>query len=250
MPTGWRDSLEQEVMVMADVEVLECLVGDFKAACCAGGAKREEEEEEEEESRVERVTAVCEAKLVGQKAQLEGRLNERVMTHEMTMRDVEAKHASLLVSVVGVRCLSGCLQLTAEERSERLEGDLAAVRMTVAEAQRKEAKRAEEGRNSWRSPALGLEEKARNYPELSVAVLDLGSRLHKRAELLESSTNEKRRLRRIVHEDERCAKVFLEELERLRRQMVEKNGAIKKLEVVARALHVRQVGARPCDDAT
>uniref|UniRef100_A0A5K3FWN2 DUF5741 domain-containing protein n=1 Tax=Mesocestoides corti TaxID=53468 RepID=A0A5K3FWN2_MESCO len=194
MPTGWRDSLEQEVMVMADVEVLECLVGDFKAACCAGGAKREEEEEEEEESRVERVTAVCEAKLVGQKAQLEGRLNERVM--------------------------------------------------------RKEAKRAEEGRNSWRSPALGLEEKARNYPELSVAVLDLGSRLHKRAELLESSTNEKRRLRRIVHEDERCAKVFLEELERLRRQMVEKNGAIKKLEVVARALHVRQVGARPCDDAT
>uniref|UniRef100_A0A5K3G1V2 DUF5741 domain-containing protein n=1 Tax=Mesocestoides corti TaxID=53468 RepID=A0A5K3G1V2_MESCO len=272
MSTGWRDCLEQEVMVMASVEVLESLLGDFKAAESRLG-ELEAQKKAEEEGRVERVTAVYEAKLVEQKAQLEGRLNERVMAYEKTMRDVEAKYAALLEAAESrhVAAAERCERLVAREaelvdemeakdvKILGLESDLVAVRMTAAETQveleslnrrmveREEAEGAEEGRNTRRSSASEMEEKARKYPELKAIAFDLKSRLRKRAELLESSMKENRRLRRIVHENERRAKGFLEELERLRRQIVEKKGAIKKLEAVARSLPVRHVGARPCD---
>uniref|UniRef100_A0A5K3FWC5 DUF5741 domain-containing protein n=1 Tax=Mesocestoides corti TaxID=53468 RepID=A0A5K3FWC5_MESCO len=188
------------------------------------------------------------------------------------MRDAEAKNAALL-EVAESRLAA------AEERRERLvarevelldemeakdvkilvlENNLQAVLMTAAETQVEleslsrrmvELEEAAEGRNSRRSSASDMEEKARKYSELKAVAFKLKSRLHKRTELLESSMKENRHLRRIAHENERRAKGFLEELERLRRQIVKKNAVIKKLMAVVRSLPVRHFGARPCEDA-
>ncbi|VDD77306.1 unnamed protein product [Mesocestoides corti] len=196
--------------------------------------------------------------------ELENRANEL----QKTMRDVEAKYAALLE-------VAESRHVAAKERCERLvarevelvdemeakdvkilgqKSDLEAMRVTAAETQVKlrslnrRMMEWEKGRNSRRSSASDMKEKARKYPELKAIVFKLKSRLRKRAELLKSIMKENRCLRRIVHENERPAKGFLEKLERLRRRIVEKRGAIKKLEAVVRSLPVRHVGARPCDD--
>ena len=51
--------------------------------------------------------------------------------------------------------------------------------------------------------------------------------------LLEHSLNEAKRLRRIIHENDGRAKEFLEELERLRGQIMAKNSTIRQLERLA-----------------
>ncbi|KAL5963497.1 hypothetical protein TSMEX_008746 [Taenia solium] len=136
-----------------------------------------------------------------------------------------------------------------------LEADLESVRMTAAETQveldtlRRQLMDAEKvttvaATNTTTVAGDGngemdetMREKARKYPELKAIAFDLKARLAKRAELLEVSTKETRRLKRIVMEDERRAKGFLEELERLRQQILVKNALIKKLEKLALSCH-------------
>ncbi|VDK20782.1 unnamed protein product [Taenia asiatica] len=136
-----------------------------------------------------------------------------------------------------------------------LEADLESVRMTAAETQveldtlRRQLMDAEKvttvaATNTTTVAGDGngemdetMREKARKYPELKAIAFDLKARLAKRAELLEASTKETRRLKRIVMEDERRAKGFLEELERLRQQILVKNALIKKLEKLALSCH-------------
>ncbi|VDK38665.1 unnamed protein product [Taenia asiatica] len=87
--------------------------------------------------------------------------------------------------------------------------------------------------NAERAISEELAEKARKYPELKAIAMDLKSRLFKRAELLEHSLNEAKRLRRIIQENDERAKEFLEELERLRAQILAKNSSIRQLEKLA-----------------
>lgn len=136
-----------------------------------------------------------------------------------------------------------------------LEADLESVRMTAAETQveldtlRRQVMDAEKvtaaaATNTTTVAGDGndemdeaMREKARKYPELKAIAFDLKARLAKRAELLEASMKETKRLKRIVMEDERRAKGFLEELERLRQQILVKNAIIKKLEKLALSCH-------------
>ena len=143
-----------------------------------------------------------------------------------------------------------------EAQAVSLEAEIASVRMTAAETQvafdrltRRimEIEKAEETngggtvtRGTNTSMMGGDEEemeemrtRARKYPELKVIAFELKERLERRAELLEKSMRETRRLKRMVLEDERRAKGFLEELERMRKQILAKNAIIKKLEMVA-----------------
>ncbi|VDM32245.1 unnamed protein product [Hydatigera taeniaeformis] len=144
---------------------------------------------------------------------------------------------------------------TKDVRIVSLEADLESVRMTAAETQveldtlRRQLMDAEKitaavatntttvaDDDSGEMDEI-MREKARKYPELKAIAFDLKARLAKRAELLEASTKETKRLKRIVMDDERRAKGFLEELERLRQQILVKNALIKKLEKLALSCH-------------
>ena len=143
-----------------------------------------------------------------------------------------------------------------EAQAVSLEAEIASVRMTAAETQvaldrltRRimEIEKTEatdvggtvtRGTNTsmMGGVEVAMEEmrtRARKYPELKAIAFKLKDRLERRAELLEKSMNETQRLKRMVLEDERRAKGFLDELERMRKQILAKNAIIKKLEMVA-----------------
>ena len=143
-----------------------------------------------------------------------------------------------------------------EAQAVSLEAEIASVRMTAAETQvaldrltRRimEIEKTEatdvggtvtRGTNTsmMGGVEVAMEEmrtRARKYPELKAIAFKLKDRLERRAELLEKSMNETQRLKRMVLEDERRAKGFLDELERMRKQILAKNAIIKKLEKVA-----------------
>ena len=128
-----------------------------------------------------------------------------------------------------------------------LEADLKAVRMTAAETQvafDKLTRRIidDEGEKSTGEAGTStsrveedlevMRARSRKYPELKAIAFELKERLVRRAELLSASMRETRRLKRLVVENERRARGFLEELERMRQQILAKNATIKKLETV------------------
>ncbi|VDL60783.1 unnamed protein product [Hymenolepis diminuta] len=78
-----------------------------------------------------------------------------------------------------------------------------------------------------------LVKRARKYPELKAIANDLKQRLVKRAELLEHSVAEAKRLRKIIHANDSKSNELLEELERLRAIIVVKNSKIQQLESLA-----------------
>uniref|UniRef100_A0A5K3G0R7 DUF5741 domain-containing protein n=1 Tax=Mesocestoides corti TaxID=53468 RepID=A0A5K3G0R7_MESCO len=103
-----------------------------------------------------------------------------------------------------------------------LERDLKAARLTAAETQAVvenlrslvAIEREEKERLSAMKSTLELEDNAREYSELKAVALELKSRLLKRAELLENSLREARRLRGIVCDNKESAEGFGGELER------------------------------------
>ncbi|KAL5103787.1 hypothetical protein TcWFU_009573 [Taenia crassiceps] len=199
----------------------------------------------------------------------EAQLSEEARAHEMAMEAMTQKYSTLLEVAESklANAEDQCQHLLAHQeelmeeieakdvRVVSLEADLESVRMTAAETQveldtlRRQFMNAEKvtaaaATNTTTVADDGngevdetMREKARKYPELKAIAFDLKARLAKRAELLEASTKETRRLKRIVMEDERRAKGFLEELERLRQQILVKNALIKKLEKLALSCH-------------
>nr|CDS23845.1 Uveal autoantigen with coiled coil domains [Echinococcus granulosus] len=205
----------------------------------------------------------------------EAQLSEEARAHEMAIEAVTQKYSTLLelaeskLATAEDQCqdlLAHQEELMAEVEAKdvrvvSLEADLESVRMTAAETQvaldalRRRVMDAEKittaaatNTTTVADDANGeldetMREKARKYPELKAIAFDLKARLGKRAELLESSMKETRRLKRIVMDNERRAKGFLEELERLRQQILMKNAMIKKLETLALSCHANGASA-------
>ncbi|CDS36945.1 Uveal autoantigen with coiled coil domains [Echinococcus multilocularis] len=204
----------------------------------------------------------------------EAQLSEEARAHEMAIEAVTQKYSTLLelaeskLATAEDQCqdlLAHQEELMAEIEAKdvrvvSLEADLESVRMTAAETQvaldtlRRRVMDAEKittaaaTNTTVADDANGeldetMREKARKYPELKAIAFDLKARLGKRAELLESSMKETRRLKRIVMDNERRAKGFLEELERLRQQILMKNAMIKKLETLALSCHANGASA-------
>ena len=158
------------------------------------------------------------------------------------------------------------LEIVAEARAsaiERLRIDLKALRMTAAETQvafDKLTRHIIEGEGSSTREAgtstsrvneevevedVDLEvmqARSRKYPELKAMALELKEQLVRKAESLAMSLQERSRLKRLVVENEARASGLLEELERMRQQILEKNAAIQRFEAVARLCVSRLLG--------
>ncbi|KAL5969765.1 hypothetical protein TSMEX_002527 [Taenia solium] len=177
-----------------------------------------EERKREEEKRVQSLTSSFEVKVSG----LEEEMQKQVEMNGNTFSPDEERCETLAFRE---QELSAELE-TKEVELEHLRQDYQTLQAEVDILRRRAV-------NAERAISEELAEKARKYPELKAIAMDLKSRLFKRAELLEHSLNEAKRLRRIIQENDERAKEFLEELERLRAQILAKNSSIRQLEKLA-----------------
>lgn len=128
---------------------------------------------------------------------------------------------------------------TRQEEVVGLESDLAMARLVSAETQLTLGDLMGNASDAVLKPEEeedleGVRQKAQKYPKLKAIAFELKDLLAKRSSLLEKSTKETKRLKLIIAENERRAKGFSEELERLRQQIIVKNGVIKNLKTLAR----------------
>ncbi|CDS38096.1 Prefoldin [Echinococcus multilocularis] len=226
------------------IAVFDCLLAGLESRIQSAV----EERKEEEENRVQRLTSSFEVKVNG----LEEEMQKQVETYESKIRQMKTRYSSLLESsqsryaVYEERCET--LAFREQELNAGLETKEAELEHLRQEYQTLQAEvdilrcRA---MNAERAISEELAEKAHKYPELKAIAMDLKSRLFKRAELLEHSLNEAKRLRRIIQENDARAKEFLEELERLRMQILAKNSSFRQLERLAQQCSGRRVKPSP-----
>nr|CDS21018.1 Prefoldin [Echinococcus granulosus] len=214
------------------IAVFDCLLAGLEGRIQSAV----EERKEEEENRVQHLTSSFEVKVNG----LEEEMQKQVETYESKIRQIKTRYSSLLESsqsryaVYEERCETLAFreqELNAE--LETKEAELEHLRQDYQTLQAEVDILRCRAMNAERAISEELAEKARKYPELKAIAMDLKSRLFKRAELLEHSLNEAKRLRRIIRENDARAKEFLEELERLRMQILAKNSSIRQLERLA-----------------
>ncbi|VDM31426.1 unnamed protein product [Hydatigera taeniaeformis] len=195
-----------------------------------------EERKREEEDRIRSLTSSFELKV----SSLEAEMEKQVETYEDEIKQMNSKYSNLLESSQSKyafyeeRCET--LVFREQELNAELETklvELEHLRQDYQMLQTEVGILRRRAMNAEHAMSEELAEKARKYPELKAIAMDLKSRLFKRAELLEHSLNEAKRLRRIIQENDARAKEFLEELERLRTQILAKNSSIRHLEKLA-----------------
>lgn len=168
--------------------------------------------------------------------------------HHAKMQSTRIKYESLL-EVAKSRCAEmaeQCQRLQAErdnlcddletskEEKLMLQTDLTMARMVSADAQINLAVYLEDGPIGDKEDLEAIRQKARKYPQLKALAFSLKDKLERRAGLLHDSTKENTRLKMIVSDHEKRVKELVNELERLREQILVKNEAIKKLENLVR----------------
>ncbi|KAM7538735.1 hypothetical protein Aperf_G00000052670 [Anoplocephala perfoliata] len=208
----------------------------FEAEMEARIRKVEEDRKQEEEKTIQGLNELHEGRI----NDLEQEIKEKVEQYENKIREAEIRYASLCevteskIALYEERCeqfafreeeLNTELEAKAIE-SENLQQDVCTLQAEVDNLRRRAA-------NVECAVGEELAKRARKYPELKAIAVDLKSRLVKRAVLLERSLNEAKRLRRIIYENDSRAKEFLEELGRLRAQILVKNSTIRQLENLA-----------------
>ncbi|KAL5105280.1 hypothetical protein TcWFU_008515 [Taenia crassiceps] len=226
------------------IAVFDCLLASLESRIQSAV----EEEKQEEEGRIQSLTSSFEVKVSG----LEEEMQKQVEAHESRIKHMKSKYSSLLESsqskyaVYEERCETLAFreqELNAELATREVE--LEHLRQDYHTLQAEVDMLRHRAMNAERAISEGLAEKARKYPELKVIAADLKSRLFKRAELLEHSLNEAKRLRRIIQENGLRAKEFLVELERLRAQILAKNSSIRQLERLAQQCSCERVKPSP-----
>ncbi|VUZ49651.1 unnamed protein product [Hymenolepis diminuta] len=183
-----------------------------------------------------------------QRSALETQLKEKLEEHHAKMQSTRIKYESLL-EVAKSRCAEmaeQCQRLQAErdnlcddlemskEEKLMLQTDLTMARMVSADAQINLAVYLEDGPIGDKEDLEAIRQKARKYPQLKALAFSLKDKLERRAGLLHDSTKENTRLKMIVSDHEKRVKELVNELERLREQILVKNEAIKKLENLVR----------------
>ncbi|KAM3188364.1 hypothetical protein ACTXT7_000338 [Hymenolepis weldensis] len=183
-----------------------------------------------------------------QRSALETQLKEKLEEHHAKMQSTRIKYESLL-EVAKSRCAEmaeQCQRLQAErdnlcddletskEEKLMLQTDLTMARMVSADAQINLAAYLEDGPVGDKEDLEAVRQKARKYPQLKALAFSLKDKLERRAGLLRDSTKENTRLKMIVSDHEKRVKELVNELERLREQILVKNEAIKKLENLVR----------------
>ncbi|EUB55906.1 Uveal autoantigen with coiled-coil domains and [Echinococcus granulosus] len=199
------------------IAVFDCLLAGLEGRIQSAV----EERKEEEENRVQHLTSSFEVKVNGLEEEMQKQVEMLYMDGNAHFPDEE-------------RCETLAFreqELNAE--LETKEAELEHLRQDYQTLQAEVDILRCRAMNAERAISEELAEKARKYPELKAIAMDLKSRLFKRAELLEHSLNEAKRLRRIIRENDARAKEFLEELERLRMQILAKNSSIRQLERLA-----------------
>lgn len=126
-----------------------------------------------------------------------------------------------------------------KEEKLMLQSDLAMARLISANAQINLGAFLEDGPTGGEKEDLeAIRQKARKYPQLKALAFSLKAKLEKRSNSLHGTNKENARLKMIVGDNEKRVQGFIQELERLRQQILVKNKVIKKLESVVRESNI------------
>uniref|UniRef100_A0A0R3TYD0 DUF5741 domain-containing protein n=1 Tax=Rodentolepis nana TaxID=102285 RepID=A0A0R3TYD0_RODNA len=126
-----------------------------------------------------------------------------------------------------------------KEEKLTLQSDLEMARIVSANAQMNLGAFLEDAPVCGEKEDLGvIRQKARKYPQLKALAFSLKSKLEKRSTSLHGANKENARLKVILGENEKRVQGFIQELERLRQQILVKNQVIKKLESAVRESNI------------
>ncbi|KAM3186719.1 hypothetical protein ACTXT7_003797 [Hymenolepis weldensis] len=171
---------------------------------------------------------------------IKNELQKRVEQYENKIEELEMRYENLREKLESQSflCEESCKNCAYRERkliaklkakaaeSDHLKEDISTLQAEADILRRKVA-------CTERAVGEELVKRARKYPELKAIANDLKQRLVKRAELLEHSVAEAKRLRKIIHANDSKSNKLLEELERLRAIILVKNSKIQQLESLA-----------------
>nr|CDS29931.1 Uveal autoantigen with coiled coil domains [Hymenolepis microstoma] len=190
-----------------------------------------------------------------QNVALEAQLKEMLEQHRVNLQSAHFKYKSLL-EVADSRfaeMVEQCQLLLTERDNLReelkacteeklmLQSDLEMARIVSANAQINLGAFLEDDPICGEKEDLEeIRQKARKYPQLKALAFSLKAKLEKRSTSLHGANKENVRLKVILGENEKRVQGFIQELERLRQQILVKNKVIKKLESAVRETNVER----------